>query len=144
MPQLTFPGVYIEEIPSGVRTTIGVHTGIGAVLGFFANGPTRVPTRVGSWAQFVEIFGDGQMSKIASYTVKQFFDNGGAHLFVIRASGSSSSQAPSIVRSLQALDRVDHFTLLSIPNTAFLSEKTAGPVTCGRRLGWRRDVVRCI
>ena len=30
----TFPGVYIEEIPSGVRTTSGVATSITAALYF--------------------------------------------------------------------------------------------------------------
>lgn len=30
--QPTFPGVYIEEIPSGVRTIVGVATSIGAFI----------------------------------------------------------------------------------------------------------------
>ena len=33
---LSYPGVYIEEIASGVRTIVGVATSIGAFVDFFA------------------------------------------------------------------------------------------------------------
>ena len=35
----TYPGVYIEEIPSGVRTITGVATSITAFIGYTAQGP---------------------------------------------------------------------------------------------------------
>jgi phage tail sheath protein FI len=35
----TYPGVYIEEIPSGVRTIVGVATSVAAFIDFFARGP---------------------------------------------------------------------------------------------------------
>ncbi|MHC4086024.1 MAG: hypothetical protein ACYSWZ_00800 [Planctomycetota bacterium] len=34
----TYPGFYIEEIPSGVRAITGVATSIGAFIGFFKRG----------------------------------------------------------------------------------------------------------
>ncbi len=37
---LSFPGVYIEEIPSGVRTITGVATSITAFVGWAPKGPT--------------------------------------------------------------------------------------------------------
>ena len=37
---LTYPGVYIEEIPSGVRTITGVATSITAFVGRALRGPT--------------------------------------------------------------------------------------------------------
>jgi len=40
MPQtLTFPGVYIEEVPSGVRPITGVATSITAFVGRALRGP---------------------------------------------------------------------------------------------------------
>ena len=36
----TYPGVYIEEIPSGVRTITGVATSITAFVGRALRGPT--------------------------------------------------------------------------------------------------------
>ena len=40
---LSYPGVYIEEIPSGVRTITGVATSITAFIGRAASGPTDDP-----------------------------------------------------------------------------------------------------
>ena len=38
---LTYPGVYIEEVPSGVRTITGVATSITAFIGRALRGPDR-------------------------------------------------------------------------------------------------------
>jgi phage tail sheath protein FI len=44
MPQpLTYPGVYIEEVPSGVRTIVGVATSITAFLGRAPRGKVHRP-----------------------------------------------------------------------------------------------------
>ena len=37
---LTYPGVYIEEVPSGVRTITGVATSIALFIGWAPRGPT--------------------------------------------------------------------------------------------------------
>ena len=49
---VSYPGVYIEEIPSGVRTIVGVATSIAAFVDFFAQGPMNDATRVLSFADF--------------------------------------------------------------------------------------------
>ena len=54
---VSYPGVYIEEIPSGVRTIVGVATSIGAFVDFFAQGPMNDATRVLSFADFERTFG---------------------------------------------------------------------------------------
>ena len=36
---LTYPGVYIEEVPSGVRTITGVATSIALFIGWAPRGP---------------------------------------------------------------------------------------------------------
>src|SRR5437588_858164 len=43
-PTLTFPGIYIEEVPSGVRTITGVATSITAFVGYHTRGPGHPPT----------------------------------------------------------------------------------------------------
>ena len=48
----TFPGVYIEEIPSGVRTIVGVSTSTTAFLGYFRRGPLNTPLRCFSLGDF--------------------------------------------------------------------------------------------
>ena len=49
---LTFPGVYIEEVPSGVRTITGVATSITAFVGYAKRGPVNNPTMVQGFAEF--------------------------------------------------------------------------------------------
>ena len=39
---VSYPGVYIEEIPSGVRTITGVATSITTFIGWADQGPTSV------------------------------------------------------------------------------------------------------
>ena len=45
----TYPGVYIEEIPSGVRTITGVATSIAAFVGWTPKGPTDRAELLLSW-----------------------------------------------------------------------------------------------
>jgi phage tail sheath protein FI len=54
---VSYPGVYIEEIPSGVRTITGVATSITAFVGRAARGPVSEPTTINSFADFERMFG---------------------------------------------------------------------------------------
>ena len=53
----TYPGVYIEEIPSGVRTITGVATSITAFVGRAKSGPVEEPLLINSYADFERLFG---------------------------------------------------------------------------------------
>jgi hypothetical protein len=54
---LSYPSVYVEEIPSGVHTIAGVAASITAFVGRALRGPTDKPVRVQSFAQFDRAFG---------------------------------------------------------------------------------------
>ena len=75
---LTYPGVYIEEIPSGVRTIVGVATSITAFLGRAPRGPTNEPTTVTSYGDFESRFGSLDYNYPLGYAVRDFFLNGGS------------------------------------------------------------------
>jgi phage tail sheath protein FI len=49
---LTYPGVYIEEIPSGVRTITEVATSIMAFIGRAQRGPTNRAVTINSFSDF--------------------------------------------------------------------------------------------
>ncbi len=51
-PTFTYPGVYIEELSSGVHTITGVATSIGAFVGWAPQGPAEQATLVQSWAEY--------------------------------------------------------------------------------------------
>src|SRR5581483_10975092 len=81
---VTYPGVYIEEIPSGVRTITGVATSITAFAGWAAKGPTDRAELVLSWADYERRFGGLDVNSKMSYAVYHFFINGGQRAYIIR------------------------------------------------------------
>src|SRR6266481_4356624 len=85
---LTYPGVYIEEIPSGVHTITGVATSIAAFAGWAPQGPTDKATLIQSWMDYQRIFGGLYPGAMLGYSVNQFFANGGQQAYIIRLSNS--------------------------------------------------------
>jgi len=81
---LTYPGVYIEEIPSGVRTITGVATSITAFVGWSARGDIDKATLVQSWSDFDRQFGSLDSRSKLSYSVYHFFNNGGQQAYIVR------------------------------------------------------------
>src|SRR5690606_4171256 len=80
----TYPGVYIEEIPSGVRTITGVATSITAFVGKALRGPTDAPVTITSFGDYERIFGGLHREMTLSYAVRDFFLNGGGQAVVVR------------------------------------------------------------
>ena len=86
----TYPGVYVEELPSGVHTITGVSTAVTAFLGYFSQGPLNTATRILSVADLERTFGSLIATSEAGYGVRQFFANGGAEAWVVRVAGTPS------------------------------------------------------
>jgi phage tail sheath protein FI len=80
----TYPGVYIEEIPSGVRTITGVATSIAAFIGWARKGPTDAAGLVLSWADYERQYGGLDARGRLGYAVSQFFANGGQQAYIVR------------------------------------------------------------
>jgi phage tail sheath protein FI len=84
----TYPGVYVEEIPSGVRTITGVATSITAFVGFAQRGPTNEPVRIQNFGDFERTFGGLAVDSTMSYAVQHFFQHGGSDAIIVRLSNS--------------------------------------------------------
>jgi phage tail sheath protein FI len=80
----TYPGVYIEEIPSGVRTITGVATSITAFVGRASNGPVNDPVMINSFGDFERAFGGLRVTYPMSYAVRDFYLNGGSQAIIVR------------------------------------------------------------
>jgi uncharacterized protein len=91
----TYPGVYIQEIPSGVHTIAGVATSIAAFIDFFTQGPMNEATQILSFADFERAFGGLNALSEASYGIQQFFLNGGSEAWVVRAASSDGANVPT-------------------------------------------------
>jgi len=90
---LSYPGVYIEELPSGVRTITGVATSITAFVGRAWKGRVNDPVRVSSWADYERTFGGLWGPSTMSYAVKHFFDNGGNEALIVRVVSTTLGSA---------------------------------------------------
>jgi phage tail sheath protein FI len=99
---LTYPGVYIEEIPSGVRTITGVATSVAAFVGRTARGPTDVPVVITSWDEFVRNFGGLDLAYPLGFAVRDFYLNGGVQAVIARVfkEQAGSESAPLSAKGL--------------------------------------------
>ncbi|MGY1409204.1 MULTISPECIES: phage tail sheath family protein [unclassified Luteimonas] len=89
MPQaLTYPGVYIEEVSSGVRTITGVATSIALFIGWAARGPVDRAVRITGFADYERRFGGLDQRTLLGYSVRHFFDNGGGDAYILRLAAS--------------------------------------------------------
>jgi phage tail sheath protein FI len=87
----TYPGVYIEEIPSGVRTIVGVSTSATAFLGYFRRGPLDTPIRCFNLGDFERETGGLHPADEAGHAIQQFFLNGGSEAWVVRVAGEDAA-----------------------------------------------------
>jgi len=86
----TYPGVYIEELPSTVHTIIGVSTSVTAFIGFTKRGPADTATQIFSYGDFERSFGGLDPDCPLTYAVNQFFLNGGSEAWIVRVAQGSS------------------------------------------------------
>ncbi|WP_028022102.1 phage tail sheath family protein [Enterovibrio calviensis] len=87
---LTYPGVYIQEIPSGSRSLSGVATSIAAFVGRFSRGPLNTPVRMFHVGDFDTHFGGVHTNSETSYAVSQFYLNGGGQAVAVRVGGGTN------------------------------------------------------
>lgn len=86
----TYPGVYIEEVASGVRTITGVPTSITAFVGVSARGPVSDPVFINSYADYERTFGRLGADNPMAYSVFHYYQNGGSQAIIVRIAGAGS------------------------------------------------------
>lgn len=84
MPTYLSPGVYVEEVPAGVRTIEGVGTSTAAFVGMAERGVVDTPFLVTNFTQFVNEFGRFLPNSYLAYAVFSFFAEGGSRCYVVR------------------------------------------------------------
>ena len=91
MPEYLSPGVYVEEVSSGIKPIEGVGTSTGAFIGIAQRGPIGKPRLITNWTQFTATFGGFVDNGYLAYAVYQFFSEGGTRCYVIRAAKGSAT-----------------------------------------------------
>ena len=80
----TYPGVYIQELPSPVHTIAGVATSIAAFVGYTPRGIDGRAQTIFSFSDFERLYGGLASNSELSYAVAQFFLNGGTQAYIVR------------------------------------------------------------
>jgi phage tail sheath protein FI len=80
----TYPGVYIQELPSPVHAITGVATSITAFVGYTARGIDGRAQAIYSFGDFQRLYGGLASNSEVSYAVQQFYQNGGQQAYVVR------------------------------------------------------------
>src|SRR5258708_6534063 len=98
MPTLTYPGVYVQEISSGVRPIATASTSTAAFVGLAAMGPDAAG-QVTNWTEFQRNYGDFIRDGYLAHSVFQFFNNGGRQCYVVRVTRSDAAIADVTVQN---------------------------------------------
>ena len=101
---VSYPGVYIEEIPSGVRAITGVATSVTAFIGRAPSGQVDVPVTVNSFGDFERNFGKLHPDYPLSYAVRDFYQNGGAQAVVVRLYKPIDTKPAKAIIRIASLD----------------------------------------
>ena len=93
MTNLITPGVYIREIPSGVRSIAGVSTSTTAFVGAAPKGEANNPVQISNFGEYTSLFGGLNPKSPMSFAVQQYFQNGGQTALIVRVFGANARPA---------------------------------------------------
>ena len=103
---VSYPGVYIDEIPSGVRTITGVATSVAAFIGRAQRGPVETPVLINTFGDFERVFGGLWAEGTLGYALRDFYLNGGSQAIVVRLfrpSAPASNAKPTKANAASAV-----------------------------------------
>lgn len=102
MAVVSYPGVYVEEIASGIRPIESASTSTAAFVGLSEMGPDDDALRVTSWTEFQKYYGTFINGGYLAHSVFQFFNNGGRQCYIVRITRSDAAAASVTVQNRAA------------------------------------------
>ncbi|AEE48488.1 phage tail sheath C-terminal domain-containing protein [Haliscomenobacter hydrossis] len=148
------PGVYVEEISKFPPSIAQVETAIPAFIGYTEKAQKikvgdllNKPTKIGSIAEYVELFGSGAKPKVINVTLddsnnfksatlsnqfylfdslRLFYANGGGDCYIVSVAtydtaGFTASEFTDDGKGIKSLETVDEPTILVFPDNSLLS-----------------------
>jgi hypothetical protein len=113
MAQLTYPGVYVEEVPSGVRPIAAASTSIAAFIGVAERGPVGEAVKVFNFTEYQNRYGGFLSGSFLSHAVYQFFNNGGTQCYIVRVAGANAATANIVLRDRAATNQQASLTIFA-------------------------------
>lgn len=100
-------------------------TSTAAIIGSFPKGSMTSPQQVRTWTAFKKEYGGLTTDALSSHCIKQFFDNGGKAIWVVRIGTGQIKGVSPFLQGFSLLDRIGGFNILCIPQTEQLSDTHA-------------------
>jgi uncharacterized protein len=136
MATYSWPGVYVEEVPSAIKPIAGAGTSTAAFVGVsaditgawdpankaglplkadgtaYAQAAALTPRPVNSWTEFIQGFGDiQQANQYLAQAVFGFFNNGGTRCWVTRVGNAGDD----LTKALENLESIDEVAIVAAP-----------------------------
>ena len=111
MAQVTYPGVYVEEVPSGVRPIAAASTSIAAFIGVAERGPVGEAVKMFNFTEYQSRYGGFIPNSFLSHAVYQFFNNGGTQCYVLRVASANAVAANIVLRDRAATSQQASLTI---------------------------------
>jgi phage tail sheath protein FI len=98
MPTLTAPGVYVEEVSSGVKPIDAAGTSTAAFFGEAERGPIGQVVKIFNFTDYQTLYGDFPGGgRYLAHSVYQFFNNGGAACYVGRVAPGAAAASVTVL-----------------------------------------------
>ncbi len=96
---VSYPGVYVSEVSSGVRPISAASTSTPAFVGLAEMVPDDEAKRITSWTEFRNLYGSFIQDGYLAESVFQFFNNGGRQCYIVRVTRSDAGKADVTVEN---------------------------------------------
>ncbi|MFI6324337.1 phage tail sheath family protein [Nonomuraea sp. NPDC050556] len=98
MANVSYPGVYVDEVSSGVRPIAAAGTSTAAFLGQAQKGSLTEAVKIFNFTEYQRLYGDFLSGSFLTHAVFQFFNNGGSQCYIVRVTGANSTPANIVLR----------------------------------------------
>jgi phage tail sheath protein FI len=95
--ELLHPGVYVQEVSSGVRPIEGASTSTAAFIGPAEKGPLDRAYMVTSFTEFEAVYGGFLKDSWLAQSALQFFNNGGKRLYIARIARDAATASVTLL-----------------------------------------------
>lgn len=119
------PGASIHKLSFLPPAIKPASTSTAAIIGSFPKGSMTSSQQVRTWAAFEKEYGGLETDALSSHCTKQFFDNEGKAIWVVRIGTGPVKSVSPFLRGLSLLDRIGGFNILCIPQTEQLPDTHA-------------------
>ncbi len=105
MATYNHPGIYIQEVPS-TRSIQGASTSTPVFIGATEFGKIEQPTMITSWNAYQTAFGGLAWYAMVSWSVYEFFNEGGTVCWVVRCTDTAGAKAATVTSSTLIVNAV--------------------------------------